>query len=283
VTDFRHTQVAAGASSLHVVEAGAPDAPPVLFLHGWPQSWYSWRRVLEAASSDMRAIAVDLPGIGRSAGDPTDGSKRELAGVVHRLIAALELRDVTLVGHDVGGMIAYSYLRGFDDVTRVAILDVVIPGIEPWEAVLRNPYIWHFAMHAIPELPERLIHGRQTEYFDYFFGALAADPATITTDAREAYVEAHASKAALTAGLNWYRAFPRDAEHNRETLGRPVTLPVLYVRGEHETGQIGAYIDGLRTAGVAQLEQGIVPAAGHFTPDEAPGELWRLLAGFTRR
>src|ERR1700691_4480710 len=106
---FRHSQVMVAGSSLHVVELGDPEADPFLFLHGWPESWHSWRQVMAVASQQVRAIAIDLPGIGESTGDPTDGHQRQLAAVVHGLVETMELRNLTLVGQDVGGMVTYAY------------------------------------------------------------------------------------------------------------------------------------------------------------------------------
>jgi pimeloyl-ACP methyl ester carboxylesterase len=284
VDRFRHRQIAVGASSLHVVEAGDPEAAPFLFLHGWPESWRTWEPVMSLASRSALAVAIDLPGVGESTGDPTDGSKRQLADTVHRLVAELGLRDLTLVGHDAGGMVAYAYLRAFQVLRRAVVMDTVIPGVDPWERVLRNPYLWHFAMHAIPNLPERLVRGHQREYFDYFYDVLSPDPARITDRERSASAEAYAGDAALTAGFSWYRAFPRDAADNREAGGgTEVTTPVLYLRGERETGRIEDYLAGLRAAGLVNVEPALVPGAGHFTQVEAPEETWRLIAGFAAR
>ena len=190
---FRHSQVAVEGSFVHVVEAGDPLGTPVMFLHGWPESWRSWQSVMELASQHVRAIALDLPGIGGSTGEATDGSKRQLARVVHGLIGAMDLEHVTLVGQDVGGMIAYAYMRTYGDLARVVIMDVVVPGLDPWDEVLRNPYLWHFAMHSIPELPERLVQGRQAEYFNFFYDAISADSTKITSEARSEYVEAYST------------------------------------------------------------------------------------------
>jgi pimeloyl-ACP methyl ester carboxylesterase len=88
-----------------------------LFLHGWPQDWSAWRAVMTRAARQVRAVAIDLPGIGGSTGDATDGSKRQLAEVVRRPIAALELDHPTIVGHDAGGMVAYAYLPRFPTST----------------------------------------------------------------------------------------------------------------------------------------------------------------------
>jgi pimeloyl-ACP methyl ester carboxylesterase len=279
---FRHEQVTVADSSLHVVEAGDPEAIPFLFLHGWPESWQSWRQIMTIASDRVRAIAIDLPGIGGSTGDPTDGSKRQIAVTVRGLIEIMGLQDLTLVGQDVGGMVTYAYLRMFQDLRQAVVMDVVIPGIDPWEQVLRNPYLWHFAFHSIPGLPEALVQGHQREYFDYFYDAISADPSKITAEDRAIYAQAYSTDTALTAGFDWYRRFPEDARANSEdTSQAPTTTRLLYLRGEHEGGHLEEYAGGLRSGGLARVESALVPNAGHFTQEEAPDATWRLIADFS--
>jgi pimeloyl-ACP methyl ester carboxylesterase len=276
-------QVTVGSASYGVTEAGDPGAPAVVFLHGWPQSSRAWDAVLPLAAADgMHAVAVDLPGIGGSASAVTDGTKGELARAVHDLVFALQLEDVVLVGHDVGGMVAYSYLRAYADLRAAVIMNVAVPGVEPWPKVLANPYIWHFGFHQVPALPEKLIAGNERAYFDYFYDTLAARPDAITEEDRTAYAETYASPAASTAGLDWYRAFPADAEHHEAQTG-PVETPVLYLRGEEEPGRIEAYVDGLRLAGLTDLGAALIPGAGHFAPDEAPAETWALIAAAAKQ
>jgi pimeloyl-ACP methyl ester carboxylesterase len=275
---LRHSHVPSRDGALHVVEAGNPRGRPYLFLHGWPQSWRAWEDVMALAAPEARAIAIDLPGVGESPGSAA-GSKRELAARVHDLVSALRLTDVTLVGHDVGGMIAYSYLRQYADAAQVVIMDTVIPGVDPWQEVLSNPYLWHFALHAIPALPETLVQGRQDEYFDFFYDVLSVDPSRITPQARAEYVSAYRSDAALTAGFDFYRAFARDARDNAESgTTAAVDTPLLYLRGEREGGNIASYAAGLRDAGVKHVTTALVPNAGHFTPEEAPADVWRFIS-----
>lgn len=281
----RQTQVRVGNASLHVLESGAPDAPAIVFLHGWPQSARAWSSVMSLAAADFHAVAPDLPGVGGSTGEVTDGSKAALARVVHGLIKKMGLRDVVLVGHDVGGMITYSYLRQYADINKAVILDVVIPGLKPWEKVLRNPYLWHFALHSVPELPERLVQGNQATYFDYFHDTLSADKSKITAEARAAYAAAYASDQALTAGFNWYRTFPVDAQRNA-TDTTPIITPLLYLRGE-ATMRMAAtnledYVDGFRHAGLRHVSSSLVPNAGHTLAEDAPEATWELIADFTR-
>ncbi|WP_203836265.1 alpha/beta fold hydrolase, partial [Winogradskya humida] len=219
---FRHSHVPVGASTLHVVEAGPADGQVFLLVHGWPQSWFAWRGVMAAgAEAGARMVAFDLPGVGESTGDATDGSKRALAEVVHGLIGTLGLDRPVLAGHDCGGMVAWSYLQTYDDVSGVAILDTVVPGIDPWSEVLANPYVWHFAFHSIPGLPETMVAGRERPYFDYFFDVLSPDPTRITDDARQAAVAAYRTPQSLAAGFSWYRQLHTDATHNTPKPAAP--------------------------------------------------------------
>jgi pimeloyl-ACP methyl ester carboxylesterase len=278
-TQFRHAHIAIGESSLHVVEIGDPSAAPVLFLHGWPQSWRAWSEVMALAAPSARAIAIDLPGIGGSTGEATDGSKRAIASVVHELIETMDLHDVTLVGHDAGGVVAYSYLRTYSDVARVVIMNSLIPGVDPWDEVLGNPYVWHIAFHSTPDLPERLVHGRQREYFDYFYDLLSPNPAAISDSARDEYAAAYASESALAAGFNWYRAFGSDARHLAKATGL-VTTPLLFLAGDQEFGDIADYVAGFRRAGLELLDHAVIANAGHFSPEDAPAAVWAQIARF---
>ena len=280
----RNSTVAIGDLALHVVESGPPDGRPFLFLHGWPESWRTWLGVMDAADAerpDARIIAIDLPGIGESAGAVGSGSKLRLAETVHALVRHLDLTGVTLVGHDAGGMAAYAYLRRFCDAERVVIMNTVIPGVDPWNEVLRNPYIWHFGLHAVPELPETLVQGRQAQYFDYFYEVLSADPSRISAASRAAHAAAYGGDAALTAGFDLYRAFPQDALDNAALAeAGPVDIPLLYVRGDREHGDIDAYARGFRDAGVKNLTTATVSDAGHFAQEEQPANVWRTIDDF---
>lgn len=281
---FRHDHLDIGAERIHVVETGDPGNPPVVFLHGFPESWYEWRPLMTlAASHGHRAIALDLPGVGESLSPSTTSrTKARVAETVHAVLSRLSLHDTTLIGHDIGGMVVYAYLRAYTDITRAVIMDIVLPGVPPWDTFIRQPFLWHFALHATPELPERLLRGRVGEYFEYFYTALAANPESITTEARAAYAAAYQSDEQIATALGWFRAFPEDTEHNMSAdSDYTITTPLLYLRGEKErSGSIDTYVEGLRTAGLAKVEQGLVPGAGHFPQEEAPEQTWDLIRRF---
>jgi pimeloyl-ACP methyl ester carboxylesterase len=283
---IRHRQVTAGDVSIHVAEAGPGQGPAYLFVHGWPESWRTWQDLMVLAGETSRVLAIDLPGIGRSQPDTTNGSKLAIARVLHHLIQALDLTDadLTLVGHDIGGMVVYAYLREFAGLPRAVIMDVPVPGVEPWDDFVRQPFLWHFALHAVPGLPEVLTEGRHEAYFGYFYDLLSAHPGIPDDSSRAEQAQAYAAPAAMSTGFSWYRAFAADVADNARTApGAPVTTPLLYLRGSRERGgYIGPYADGFRRAGVTHVDSALIDGAGHFPQEEATAHTWAAISGFAR-
>ncbi|MEU6430824.1 alpha/beta hydrolase [Microbispora sp. NPDC046973] len=274
--------VAVPGGELAYTEAGDAGAPVLVLLHGWPQTRRCWDRLIPLAADTYRVIAFDLPGIGASAGVPTDGTKHQIAAVLHEALTGLGAVDAVLVGHDIGGMIAYDYVHHYDDASHAVILDAVIPGVDPWERILANPRLWHFAFHATPDLPETLVSGREGAYFRHFFDPLTHPDHPIPEERQRVYAKAYATPAALTAGFDMYRAFAADSDHNR-SLDACAT-PLLYLRGEHgmrmTTTSLDAYREGLSAAGNEDLTVGLVPDAVHYLPEENPDGTWHAISRF---
>jgi pimeloyl-ACP methyl ester carboxylesterase len=162
------------------------------------------------------------------------------------------------------------------------IMDVPVPGVEPWEEFVRAPFLWHFALHAVPGLPEILTTGKQAEYLGYFYDLLSAHPGVPGAQSRAEQVAAYDSPGALTAGFDWYRAFPDDVEHNLEvSRGAATATPLLYLRGSAERGgDIATYARGFRRAGVSSVESATVEGSGHFPQEEATARTWSLICAF---
>jgi pimeloyl-ACP methyl ester carboxylesterase len=283
--EFRHRNITVSGAEIHVVEAGPLESDYALFfLHGWPADWSSFARVMSFAASEFRVVAIDLPGIGGSTTRVGSGEKAHLARYVLAVMEALRLRAPTLVGHDVGGMITYSCLRLFGErLGSAVILSTVIPGVDPWDEVRHNPYIWHWGFHAVPELPELLVLGRQAEYFGYFYRTIAARPEAISETSRARYAQAYSTRSALESSFDWFRAFPKDAEENARPRA-PVSTRLLYLRGENEPAgiPIGRYVEGFSDAGVQRVSSAIVQGSGHFTPEERPEDVWQQIEAFVK-
>jgi pimeloyl-ACP methyl ester carboxylesterase len=281
---LQHRQVRAGALDVHVVEGGSTDDPSILFLHGWPQDASAFERVMTALAGEAHVVAIDLPGIGGSPTVAPAGDKLTLARCVRTVARALSLQQVTLFGHDAGGQIVYAYLHAFPDDLRAAVIaNVAVPGVPPWPELERDPAIWHFNFHAVPELPEAMVAGREGRYFDYFFERLSAHPQGVPGEARVRYARAYARPAALHAGFEWYRAFPQDKQDNLAVRGRRVATPVLYLRGDVGAGAtLEQYVAGLRDGGLSRVRGQKIPGSGHFVADEQPEALADALRSFLR-
>ena len=265
-------------------KAGLSSRPCLVLLHGWPQTSLAWEKVLDELGKDHYALAFDLPGIGDSRGVPPSAEKTVLAGVMLSAAERLGGRDIIVAGYDVGGMVAFASAR--DHAARIkgaVVMNTVIPGLPPWDRILSDPRIFHFALHDIPDLPETLVQGRERKYFDFFYDVMAADPGKLSGETRAAYARGYSRSEALKAGFDWYRAMKKDAEHNsRRTV---IAAPILYLRGDGGAGFFGIedYVQGLRQAGVEQLETAVLPHCGEYAPEEAPGELIAALRSFRQR
>jgi pimeloyl-ACP methyl ester carboxylesterase len=190
---------------------------------------------------------------------------------------------VTLVGHDAGGQIAYAYLRAYPgELEAAVIMNVAVPGVEPWSKVMNDPKRWHFAFHSVPGLPEKLVTPEIAEYFDHFFDALEG-PKRVSAEQRKQFVEAYSRPSALQTGFEWHRAFEQDAKDNVALQGQRVKTRVLYVRGECEPVDVDEYLEGFKAAGIEHIDAAVIPNAGHFVPSEQPQELAALIRQFTDR
>jgi pimeloyl-ACP methyl ester carboxylesterase len=268
---FRRRQIAIDRNLIHVVERGNAGRPAALFLHGWPQDWSCFEKVMLAMGDSRHLVAIDLPGIGLSEGSLPSNDKRSIARCVKGVIEALDLNDITLIGHDAGAQVVFAYLHAFpEELSRAVMMNIVVPGVEPWSQVVRNPKIWHFAFHAVPELPELLVAGHQARYFDYFYNVLSARRDGVDDAARARYVKAYGQPGALHTGFEWYRTFEQDEKDNLQTREHKVRTPVLYLRGQREPGSMDDYLKGFRAAGLQDVRGGLIADSGHYAPDEQP-------------
>jgi len=152
-----------------------------------------------------------------------------MAQDICELISQLKLEPVYLVGHDIGGMVTYAFMRRFPKATRGAmILDAPIPGIEGWNDAMTGPAVWHVGFMQVPGLAEKLVADRTVDYLDYFFRFGKFSPSE-----REHYVkEAYGKVSQLHAMFEIYRAFPANEKFNAAQRGRN-DVPLFFGAGDH--------------------------------------------------
>jgi hypothetical protein len=129
---FSHHIAPVNGNQIHYVIGGQGD--PVVLLHGWPETWYSWHHVMPALAPNYTVIAPDLPGLGDSSKPATGYDGKTVADVIHQLVTQLGFKTIFLVGHDIGTQVAYSYASVYPtEVRKLVVMELTIPGFIPQE------------------------------------------------------------------------------------------------------------------------------------------------------
>jgi pimeloyl-ACP methyl ester carboxylesterase len=278
---FASRYVDAGGLRMHAVIGG--DGPPLLLVHGWPQTWYAWRMLMPALARDFEVIAVDQRGIGLS-DKPRDGyDTGTLAGDLVALMDALGHSRFALYGTDTGMPIAYALAADHPErVDRLVVSEAPLPGIAPSPPLFLPPVLnarlWHLMFNQLPaEVNEALVRGREEIFFGAEFDA-SAGTKKLPDDVVKYYVGTLASDAdALRGSFEFYRALPTIITQNEQRKSRRLTMPVLAIGGAESLGTMAA--DTMKLA--ADDVQGVVLAdCGHWVAEQAPDELLAALTAF---
>jgi pimeloyl-ACP methyl ester carboxylesterase len=281
-----HHYAELGEAMLHYVTAG--QGPPVVLLHGWPQTWWEWRHTMAALAPHYAVIAPDLRGLGDSSRPLGGYDKRTVAGDVWRLVSqTLGHQRFRLVGHDWGGPTAFALAADHPDaVQQLAIVDVVIPGCGG--DFSQGGRRWHHQFHITPDLPEALVQGRERLYLRWFYQTFAYFPGAIGEADLDEYVRTYSQPGAMRAGFAYYRAIAEDAKANAAQLatGFRLPMPVLAVGGAnsypHARGRGREVEESLRRV-ARDVTGAVIPDCGHFVPEEQPTAFNRLLLEFFAR
>ena len=263
---------------LHYLVAGKGD--PVVLLHGYAQTSHMWRPLIAKLADRHTVIAPDLRGFGQSAA-PADGyAKKAMAQDVHALVKSLKYDRIRLVGHDIGLMVAYAYAAQYPaEVDRLVLMEAFLPGVGEWNNVFLLRDLWHF--HFFGKTPLALVTGRERIYLEHFWNDFAADPAQSVSEAdRQLYAKAYAQPGHMKAGMEVFRAFPKDAEDFAGFAKTKLTMPLLVLSGEKAGGPF-LIEQGKMVAG--NVEGVLVKGKGHWLMDEAPAEVIPKLVEFLNR
>ena len=264
---FTHHTATVNNVRLHYVTGGHGD--PVVLLHGYAETWYMWRHVMPGLAKRYTVIAPDLRGAGDSDKPYVGYDKRTLAEDIYQLVRRLGYQRIFLVGHDIGLMVAYAYAAAHPtEVRRLALLDAPIPGTTVFQEFERGGKAWHFAFHNVPNLPEALTAGRERTYLtEGFYRALSYNPAAFTDMDVDEYVRCYSSPGGMRAGFEYFRAFSRDKEDNKEYFKRKLPMPVLALGGAQSLGPV--MVDTVKEV-ASDVRGGSIESCGHWVADEQP-------------
>jgi pimeloyl-ACP methyl ester carboxylesterase len=275
---FSHHMASVNGIQMHYVIGGQGD--PVVLLHGWPQTWYEWRKVMPALAKNYTVIAPDLRGLGDSSKPSTGYDTKNAAEDIHQLVTQLGFESIFLVGHDIGTLVSYPYAAEYpSEVEKLVVMESPIP---PFLPPGRLPSWWNI-FNQVPDVPELLVEGREREFLSWFYDNEAYNSDAITQDAIDEYVSKYSAPGAMRAGFEYYRAIPQDVMQNLNYSKTNLTMPVLALgAGYHKyEGNVTQPLNIYSMEKLAQNVTGItVPNSGHWIPEEQPKFLVTQLTKF---
>jgi pimeloyl-ACP methyl ester carboxylesterase len=276
---FTSRYVDTGELRLHAVTGG--EGPPLLLVHGWPQTWYAWRMLMPALARDFSVVAVDQRGIGLSDKPQGGYDTGALANDLAALMDALGHQRFALYGTDVGMPIAYALAADHRDrVDRLAVSEAPLPGISPSPPLFLPPQLnamlWHLAFNQLPKVNEQLVTGRE----DIFFGAefdASAGTKKLPADTVRYYIDTLKDADHLRGSFEFYRAIPTTAAQNEQRKTRRLTLPVLAIGGAESSGEV---VGSTMKLAADDVQTVVLTGSGHWVAEQAPEQLLAALTAF---
>jgi len=270
MTSVTHHTAQVNGTRLHYVTAG--EGPPVMLLHGWPQTWYEWRHVIGLLAGEYQVVAPDLRGFGYSAKPAAGYDAATMAADLEALNDHLGLRDVTVLGHDWGAVFGYVYAaKTPGQVRALGIVEMALPGVGVMEQAMapqpQGNFLWHMGFQSVPDLPELLIAGKEKPYLRWFFEHFAYDPGAITAADLDVYTDAITQVGALRAGLAVYQDFFTTADQVTALAKTPLEIPVRAYGGQ---ACVGAATLASVQAVAPAAQGGVIERCGHWAAEERP-------------
>jgi len=261
---FKAKTIPANGAQIHVRVGG--KGPAVILIHGFGDTGDMWAKLGADLVRDHTVVVPDLRGMGLSDKPDKGYDKWTQAADMRAVLQSLGIDKAVVVGHDIGTMVAYAYAARYRDLTeKLVVMDAPVPGVPPWDEVVRSPLLWHFDLGG-PDM-ERLVKGRERIYLDRFWNDFAGTPSKITEATRRHYAEIYARPGAMRAAFAQFRAIRTDAEDNKKAIATKLTIPVLAVGGEKSFGKMEAVV--MRNA-ATDVTEVVIPDAGHWLMEEQP-------------
>ena len=272
---FRVERIATNGTTLSVRVGGS--GPAVVLLHGYGETGDMWAPLAAKLATKHTVIVPDLRGMGLSDHPATGYDKKTQGHDISGVLDALKIGQFDLVTHDIGNMVGYALAaQNPTRVTKFAILDAPLPGIGPWDEIVKTPFLWHFRFGG-PDM-ERLVKGRERIYLDRFWNEFSADPKNFDELSRQHYAKLYALPGAMHSGFEQFKAFDQDVIDNRAYAAKgKLTMPVLAIGGDKSFGETMA--DVMRFV-ATNVRGAVIPKSGHWLMEENPSRTITVITEF---
>lgn len=263
---------------IHYLKAGTGSKTLVL-IHGFGDTSRMWIPLFDEFSKDYTIIAPDMRGLGESSRPVAGYDKKTIATDIHELVKTLGYQRITLVGHDIGLMVAYSYAAQFpSEVEKLALLEAPIPGIgDIWQKIYTTPFLWHFHFVNSP-IALDLVKGRERLFLEHFWQTLSPHPETFPEADRRIYARSYAQEGAMRAAFEMFKTFDtQDSADNRKLAANKLTMPVLTIEGDKAMG--GALQEQAKLV-ATNVTSIVLMDTGHWLMEQRPAEVKAQLRKF---
>jgi len=277
-----HHRVEVDGTQLHYVSAGTAGSP-ILLVHGFPETWWTFHKLIPLLAKTHQVYAIDLPGFGDSSNADGTYTSTAAAETLHALIAELSLGPVHVTGQDISGSTLFRLASAHpDDVLSFTAIETGIPGFG-WEALadLAHGGAWQIGVLAAPGIPEMLLAGREREFIGGFaFPAMTAVSDAITDADIDEFVRTYSRPDGFRGASGLYRSLLSEgSELAARAETSPMTAPVLTVGA----GGRGFTQASLSRAVAGPVEAVLLDGVGHYAALEAPERLADALLAFVAR
>jgi pimeloyl-ACP methyl ester carboxylesterase/glyoxylase-like metal-dependent hydrolase (beta-lactamase superfamily II) len=272
---FSSRNITTNGATFHVRVGG--KGPAVVLLHGYGETGDMWAPLATTLAQTRRVIVPDLRGMGMSSHPANGYDKKNQAVDLGGILDTLGVGTIELVAHDIGNMVAFAFAATYRSrVTKLAVLDAPVPGVGPWDEIVKNPLVWHFRFGG-PDM-ERLVAGRERIYLDRFWNEFSADPRRFDEKSRQHYARLYARPGAMRSGFQQFKAFDQDAIDNQALLANgPLTIPILAIGG---AASFGTTMADVMRAAATSVEGVVIPSAGHWLMTENPVPTMAAIVSF---
>jgi pimeloyl-ACP methyl ester carboxylesterase len=255
------------------------QGPVVVLLHGYAETSHMWLPLMPLLAEGHTVIAPDLRGAGNSERPQGGYDKKTMAKDIWELVHQFGYQQVSLVGHDIGLMVAYAYAAQYpNEVSKVVLMDAFLPGVGDWKSVWLMRDLWHF--HFYGETPLALVKGRERIYFEHFWNDFAADRTKSVPEVdRQFYAAAYARDDGMRAGFEYFKNFEQDAKDLAELSTTKLRMPFLVLTGEKASGTF--LIDQARLVAI-NVSGTVVQGSGHWLMEEAPDQVIPAIVTFLK-
>jgi pimeloyl-ACP methyl ester carboxylesterase len=276
---MRVQQIQANGTTLHVRAGG--KGPAIIMLHGFADTGDMWAPLAKALIKDHTVIVPDLRGMGYSSRPDSGYDKKTQGADIAAVMDKLGIQKADLVTHDIGNMVGFALAAQYPDrITKWVVIDAPLPGIGPWDEILKSPLLWHFNFRG-PDM-ERLVKGRERIYLDRFWNELSANPKAIDEATRRHYAKIYARPGAMHSAFEQFATFnTKDAADNKAFQAKgKLTMPILALGAEKSFGPMQAEV--MQEVG-SNIEGGIIKNSGHWIMEEQPDQTVALVRAFLDR